>query len=262
MRVGLIVHRVTLDRRKNLDAILSMAEEAAISGAELILFSEAALTGLINNDNPANDLPLGESIPGPVTKALGSVCRKHRVWLAIGLLERENNRLYDSAVLIDQGGRISLKYRRNQPQWHGKKADPSVYSQGSDMGTTNTPVGTTAFLICGDLFDDNILSRLGRLKPDCLLFPFARCFPDGSADQHRWDAEELPEYIARVKMIGAPALMVNYLAGSHLADGNSFGGAFVVSAQGQVIASHPLGREGILLADVDGASNKRNPRAA
>ena len=89
-----------------------------------------------------------------------------------------------------------------------------------------------------------------------MLFPFARCFSDGTADQTRWDEEELPEYTQRIRMTGTPAFMANYLSDGVLPDGNSFGGAFVVSADGKVLASHPLGEAGILTVEMEAVANK------
>jgi hypothetical protein len=94
------------------------------------------------------------------------------------------------------------------------------------------------------------MSRFLELDADWLLFPFARCFSDGAVDQNRWDTQELPEYVQRVKMAQTPALMVNYLADNRLHDDNSFGGAFLVSAKGEVLASHPLGKEGMLIVEL------------
>ena len=124
MWAALVIHRVLPDIDANLAAILHMANEAADAGADLVVFPEAALTGLINNDDPSHDLPLGQVIPGPVTDVLAGLARERHIWLAIGLLEREGHRLYDSAVLLTPDGDIGLKYRRIQPRWHGKRADP------------------------------------------------------------------------------------------------------------------------------------------
>ena len=250
MQAALIVNRVGPEPSENLARILGMAERAATAGAELILLPEAAVTGLVNNDDPAHDLPLGEHIPGPATDALGQLCSQRRVWLGFGLLERDGNQLYESAVLIGPNGRIALKYRRNQPQWHGRHASPDVYREGTELGSASTPFGRMAFLLCGDLFDDDIVSRFKDFGADWLLFPFARSFSDMSVDQRRWDTLEMPEYAGRVRQGGAPALMVNYLADSTLQCDGSFGGAFVVSAAGEIIASRPLGREGILMVEL------------
>jgi len=249
MKAALVVHRVLADRETNLAAILSMAREAADAGAELVLFPEAALTGLINDDDPAHDLPLGQAIPGPVTDVLAELACERDLWLAIGLLEREEDRLYDAAVLLTPNGEIGLRYRRIQPQWHGRRADPAVYRQGTELSKLQTPFGSVAFLICGDLFDDEILRRVRDLRPDWLLFPFARCFDDGSYDQERWDREEWAEYVQRVRLAGIPTLMANYLA-DRVMLGGAFGGAMAVAGNGTVVASFPLGKVGILLVDL------------
>jgi len=250
MRVALVVNRVQPDINANLAAILHMAHGAVDRGAELILFSEAALTGLVNNDDPSHDLPLGQPIPGPITDGLSELCSQREVWLAIGLLERDGNRLYDSALLLTPDGEIGLKYWRITPGWHGRSADPFVYGQGTSLPTAETPLGRVAFLICGDLFADELVQRMHCPAPDWLLFPFAREFDDGSWSQERWDREELPEYARRIRMVGTTTLMVNYLAGEELPDDRSFGGALVVSGDGTVVHSFPLGRAGTLIIDL------------
>lgn len=250
MRVALAVNRVTDDIHANMASILKMASQAAEDRADLVLFPEAALTGLINDGDAVRDLPLGVEIPGPVTEVLAGSAKAHGVWLAIGLLEREGSCLYDSAILLSPDGDIVLKHRRIQPQWHARDADPSVYRQGMELSKVETPLGSLAFVICGGLFDDDLVSRVRELKPDWLLFPFARCFDDFSWDQQRWDTEELPEYVERVRLVGATAFMVNYLADSSL-NGGSFGGAMVVSGEGKVIKSMPLGQEGILFVETE-----------
>jgi predicted amidohydrolase len=249
MKAALVVNLVTPNVSANLAAILDKIAEAAAQGAELVVFPEAALTGLINDDQPEQDLPLGHEIPGEITRQLAVQCQVNAVWLAIGLLEREAERLYDSAILIAPDGEIKLKYRRISKGWHGPQADAGVYGHGSEIPTFQTPFGTLAFLLCGDLFDDGIIERVRQLHPDWLLLPFARNFDDYTIDQPRWDREEMPNYARRVHLAGVPALMVNYLAVPELEDG-SFGGAWYVNAAGEILASLPLGEAGLLNVDL------------
>ena len=249
LTVALLVNDVGHDQDENLAAIVALANEACDRGAQLLVLPEAALTGLVNDDNPAHDLPLGQTIPGPLTSALGALCAQRQVWLACGLLERAAGRLYDTAILLAPNGSIQLKYRRIQPQWHGISADPTVYGAGEDLPVAVTPFGTVACLICGDLFDDGVIARVRACAPDWLLMPFARCFNDGSWDQARWDHDEMPAYCQRIARSGCTTLMVNYLADRDL-DGGSFGGAAVVSGDGNVMAQYPLGVPGLLVVEV------------
>ena len=250
MKAALIVHRVVHDVEANLRTILRGVDHASTAGADLVLFAEAALTGLVNNDHPTHDLALGVEVPGRVTRQLADAAVTHEIWLGLGLLEREGTRLYDTALLISPLAQLGLRYRRMQPQWHGSRADPSVYRQGTELPVLRTPLGTLAFLICGDLFDDPIVERFRALRPDWALYPLARCFSDGAVDERRWEAEELPDYVQRVRRTGTTALMVNYLAERDL-QGGAFGGAWVVRPDGKVLASLPLGEEGMLLVDLE-----------
>jgi N-carbamoylputrescine amidase len=249
VRIALVVHETRLGVDANLRAIREEATEAADAGAALVVFPEAALTGLINNDDPAHDLPLGQTVPGPATDAVGTLARERRLFIAFGLLERDRSHLYDSAVLLDPEGTIALRYRRIHPGWHGRRADASVYRHGAELSKVGTSLGTFAFLICGDLFDDEIPGRARALRADWLLFPFWRCFDDLSHDQQRWDREELPEYARRAAQTETTTLMVNALAPSNM-EGGAFGGATVVGAGGSVRAAFPLGSAGTLLLDL------------
>jgi len=249
VKVALVVNRVTTDININLSSVINAAHESANAGARLIIYPEAAITGLINNDDPAHDLPLGQPIPGPSTNALAKITKKRSIYLAIGILEMEGNKLYDSAVLFSPNGEIALKYRRINPQWHGRKADPNVYCQGNELKKVKTALGTFLFLICGDLFEDSLIAQFSKLKPDWLLFPFARCFNNGSYNQNLWDKAVKSEYLARARLAKTTTFMVNYIADIEV-DGGSFGGAMAVSEKGEIIKEFPLGKSGILYVDL------------
>jgi predicted amidohydrolase len=251
MKAAMIVPRISSDLKANAERIEEMVAIAAGLGCSLVLLPEAVLTGLINNDDPAHDLPLGRMVPGPALAKFTKSARRYNLWIGLGLLERDGGCLYDSAVLIAPDKSIALKYRRNQPQWHGRAADPTVYKQGTSVNVAQTPFGTVGFLICGDLFDDEIVTRFRDTNPDLLLFPFARCFPGGAVDQTRWDKVELPKYISRLKLLGTPALMVNYIGHKSIEDSPCFGGAFAISADGEVLAALSLGVQGIKIVDLD-----------
>jgi N-carbamoylputrescine amidase len=246
MKAALVVPEICADASKNFAKIERMAAESVALGADFILLPEAVLTGLSNNDDPAHDLPLGQTVPGPATERLGAFCARHGVWLGFGLLEREDRRMYDSAVLLGPDGRVRLKYRRNHSHWHARNADPEVYCQGTEIPKAKTPFGSMGFLICGDIFDDGIVSRFRDLRADWLLFCLARSH-DGSIEQ--WEAEELPAYAARVKLTQTPALMVNYLADDSLVDDGNIGGAYYFSAKGEIVECLPPYSEGILLME-------------
>lgn len=248
MRAALVVHPISECLETTLDRIVRMIHESADAGADLVLFGETALTGFIMNDDPVHDLPLGQHIPGSTTGALADIARARGIWITMGLYEREHDRLYDSAVLLCPTGTIGLKYRRIDPHWHGRDADPLIYRQGAVVPILATPFGTVAFLICGDLFDDNLLRQVRELRPDWLLYPFARCFDSEVADRKQWYREEQYVYAERVGTVGVATLMTNILT-EDSSSGCYFGGSMVVSARGVVVDYFPIGQVGTLFFD-------------
>lgn len=77
-----------------------------------------------------------------------------------------------------------------------------------------------------------------------MLFPFARSFDDGTISQSKWENEEINHYINQIRKAKTTTLGVNYL------NDIFFGGAFVVSYNGQFLSSLELGKEDILIYDV------------
>lgn len=249
MRAALIVNRVTANREHNLQEVLTGVSKAAAMGAEFVMFPEAALTGLVNNDRPARDLGFGVDPRGPEVRALAAMARSSRVHLAIGLLERAGSRLYDTAVLFRPDDSAPHVYRRITPGWHGKRAAPQVYAAGLEVETVRTPLGTLGFLICGDLFDDRLVAKLKALAPDWLLVPMWRCFKNDTHYEKRSAREEQTAYVERVRLIGTTTLIVNSLADRNLG-GGSFGGATVIAPDGEVLVCLPHGNPGVLFADL------------
>ena len=251
MRAALVVNPVARDWKANLEKAAAMIHEAAAGGANMVLLGEMAVTGMVNNDNPAHDLPIGQSIPGPITRRFARTAASLGIWLGFGILEREGTRLYDTALLVSPDGGIRLKYRRIQPQWHAKSADPAVYCQGEEFPKAQTAFGSVVFMVCGDLYDDGLKSEVRRMRPDWVLHLFARSFPDGSRDQAKWNREELPEHQRLVAGMGVPVLATSYLCVEPFSpEADTFGGAMVFGRDGGIKADLPLDQVGILEYDL------------
>lgn len=65
--------------------------------SDLIVFPEAAVTGLCLTYNPLTDVNLGLSEDSPEISELCSSAKNNNLNLAIGILERNNVKLYDTA---------------------------------------------------------------------------------------------------------------------------------------------------------------------
>lgn len=243
MKCALIVNEIKDSMSENLKIMIDYINQAADQGADLVLFPETALTGLINIDEKEHDLKLGVSIPGAETDQLCEVARKRKINLAVGLFEVDGDYLYDSAIFITREGTIGLKYRRGSRGWHGSRSE-SYCKEGTDVGSFHSDFGEICFLICGDVNNEYLTNEVSKRRPDYLLFPFARSFEDESYSQDKWDKEEMDDYRNKFKAIGVTTFMTNYI------DQYCFGGAYAISETGEVLGSLPLGEEGMLIVEV------------
>lgn len=247
MRAALAVHLVTADRTATLQRVVQLVREASDQGADLAMFSETAVSGLKATDQPEHDLPLGEPIPGLTTDVIAAVARQRNIWVALGLYEREDAVLYDSAVLISPDGIIQLKHRRSDGRWHFRNADQRVYGSGTALQAVETPWGSMALLLCGELMSATHIEAVRQLAPTYLLVPFARGYDEDAPNDESWYEQNLPSYVAQARKAGTVTLMTNHLD----PDGSCcFGGAVAINQDGNVLASKPLHKEGLLVVDV------------
>src|SRR5688572_1553351 len=86
------------ERERNIEVCLARLEEAAAAGCELLVLPECATSGYMfaSEDEAA---PFAEEIPGPSVEALADACARQSVHCVAGLLERDGDRLRNTAVL-------------------------------------------------------------------------------------------------------------------------------------------------------------------
>jgi predicted amidohydrolase len=248
MRAALVVHRIRATPEGTLSGMLDAVARAASSGAGLVLFPEASLTGFRITGDERHDLALGAAADSPELRKLSAAAREHGVHVGLGYLEREGGGLYDSAVLFDTRGAPVLRYRRIDRRWHDPDSDPAVYREGDRLASAPLPAGRTVFLLCGDLFNDCVVRRARELRPDLVLVPFARSSPEPEFDPEWWRVEEAPAYSAQAGRLGCRVLLVNALDGGK--PHPFFGGALAVDESGHILAALDPGAPGLLLVDL------------
>jgi predicted amidohydrolase len=136
----------------NLKQNMRLAEEAAHEAArqkvDLLNLPEAADWGWLYQQARRDALP----IPGEYTDFLAGLAKRHRVWISAGCLEKDGDKVYNSAVILDRAGRIVLKHRKiDTLKWLTK----DLYDQGraEDIKTLDTEFGRIGLTICADNFN-------------------------------------------------------------------------------------------------------------
>ena len=132
---------------ENLQSMLNATKKAADNHADLIVFPECSLTGYMFSSRH-EALPFAETIPGPSTEELSSLCQELKVYVIFGLLEKENDKLFNVTTLLGPQGLIG-KYRKNHLPFLG--VDRFVDIGDEPFRVHKTPIGNIGLYICYDI---------------------------------------------------------------------------------------------------------------
>ncbi len=162
------------DREGNYVRIENALKRACAQKADIACFPETALLGWVNPAAHESAFP----IPGEDSNRLSQLAKKYKIYICIGLAEKSDGKLYDSAILIDDNGQIILKHRKINVLTH--LMEPP-YAKGDTTAVIDTKFGRVGILICADTFDNNALSLMKEQAPDLLLVPYG-----WAADVKEW----------------------------------------------------------------------------
>jgi predicted amidohydrolase len=220
------------DLEGNLRRIAYATEQASVQKAKLACFSETALLGWVNPQAHK----LAHPIPGPMFGRVAGLARKYKIMIAIGMAEKDGDKLYDSAVLIDTDGSLLLKHRKINTL---RKLMKPPYARGKmkDITAVDTSIGRIGMLICADTFKEELVKTAGEKSPDLLIVPYGWAAKNEDWPKH---CKALKKTVAqtarwaRCPVIGTD--MVGMITNGPWT-GYTYGGASVVAgAPGKAIA--------------------------
>jgi predicted amidohydrolase len=164
---GLQMDPKILEKEKNLARCLELIELTAREGARLIVLPECALTGYCFS-SLEEALPVAEPVPGPSTEKLMATCRELNVYVIVGLLEKDGDKCYNTAVLLGPHGRVG-KHRKLHLPYVGI----DCFLDRGDLPLTvyDTEVGKIGMGICYDLMFAEHSRVLALQGADILVFP-------------------------------------------------------------------------------------------
>ncbi len=185
------------DREGNFVRIENAILEAKKKSAQIACFPETTIYGWVNPDAHQRAHP----IPGEDSDRLCQLAKKHSIYLCVGLAEKAEGQLFDSAVLIDDQGNLLLKHRKINIL---TELMQPPYTPGSDIQAVDTPLGRIGMLICADTFVPENLQRMAACKPDLVLVPYG-----WAAKEEAWPGhgKELHKTVSNAaQAIGAPVV--------------------------------------------------------
>ena len=229
------------DRAGNRQRIVAKLEEAVQEGAHLVVFPECALSGYVF-DSAHEAVPASETVPGETSELLREVCLRHNVYAIVGLLEREGDTLYNSALVV--GPQSVDVYRKCHLPVLG--IDRYVGS-GQALPIFNLPFARVGVLICYDIRFPEAVRSLTLRGADIVVVPTN--WPEG--------AESAPEFLTRARA-WENRLYVAACNRVGVEQGTRFlGRSQVVAPDGRFLAQAGGNEETILYAEIEVAQARQ-----
>lgn len=110
-----------------------------------------------------------EAIPGPRSTFFCNLAKKYKVWLCLGLTEKLEDKIFNTALLISSEGKIIHKYHKINLL----EVEFPFYEIGNSLSVVDTPFGKIGLNICADNYEHALClgHSLARMGAQIILSP-------------------------------------------------------------------------------------------
>jgi N-carbamoylputrescine amidase len=256
--LGLLQHACAASPAANLKKTLSLAEQAAKRGANIICTQELFRSQYFCQCEDHEYFKLAEPIPGPSTAAFQKLAKKHGVVVIASLFEKRASGLYhNTAAIIDADGKLLGIYRKmhipDDPLYYEK-----FYFTPGDTGfrAWKTKFGKIGVLVCWDQWYPEGARLTAMAGAEILFYPTAIGWhpkekKEYGANQHgAWEIIQRSHAVAN----GCYVAVTNRIGTETPIGGDGiefWGQSFVAGTSGQILRKASVNREEILLQEID-----------
>jgi len=237
MRIGLASYKC-----KNKDVAFNLAQiEKAMRNvqgkADLICFGESFLQGFESLCWDYDiDKDMAVEADSPTIRQLAELTVKYGVALMTGYIEKEQDSLYSSCIVIENGKTVH-NYRRISKGWKEFWKTDDHYKEGSTVNEFELRDTKITTALCGDMWDFPEKFKTDNL----IIWPVYVNF-----STEEWEQSELNEYADKAALAADHVLMINSIDDDPQCHGGSF-----YFCKGKIIARLPFDQENILIVDTD-----------
>ena len=255
---------VAFDREATLDKVAEWTTRASATGAELVVFPEAFVSGypkgasfgavVGSRSDEGRDwfrryYESAVDIPGPAVHRLGQIARENAVHLVIGVIERFRGTLYCSVLFLGPDGRLLGKRRKLMPTAMERLI--WGFGDGSTLEVIPTEIGRIGGVICWENYMPQL--RLAMYGQGVELY----CVPTAD-DRETW--------LATMRHIAVEGRCF-VLSATQFARRSDYpsdypvdvpadeilmaGGSCIIDPLGQVLAAPARGSETFITAELD-----------
>lgn len=269
---------ILFDRDATVQKACQLIREAAAEGAQLILFPEAFIPAyprglsfgtVVGSRSPAGRLTWERywanavEVPSSATEQLGAAARQAKAYLAIGVIERDNQfsrgTLYCTLLYFGPDGQLLGKHRKLKPT----AAERLIWGEGdgSTLTVLETEFGKLGGLICWENYMPLARMSMYSKGVELYLAPTADARDTWQATLRHIACEGRCFVLGCNQFVSKemyPADLVGIEELAHQPELLCRGGSSIISPLGEVLAGPLYNEEGILFAELDMADVARS----
>lgn len=242
MKTARIAAAQTVEFKEDLEAALNCVAEivarAEGEGASLLCFPEGFLQGYLTDETPARRNAL--DLKSPAFEAVLHRLPKTRPMIVMGLIEMEEGRLFNTAVVVDHGVLIG-RYRKVH-----LLSGEYIFNAGSDSHVFEVDGLRFGINICYDTNFSEAARRVADLGASLIVCP--------ANNMHRRKTAEALRNVhnsVRGERCRETGLWLVSADVTGERDGRiSWGPTAVINPAGAVVAQLPLEKTGLLVVDI------------
>lgn len=263
---------VVFDKDRTLAKLADLAADAGRTGAKLILFPEAFVSGypkgLDFETRVGVRTPAGRDqfrqyfdsaidVPGRDTETIGRAAKSAGAYLVVGVIERDGGTLYCTVLFFGPDGALLGKHRKLMPTAAERLC--WGYGDGSTLTTVDTPLGRVGAVICWENYMPLLRTAMYAKGVQLYCAPTVddretwlptmrhvalegRCFVLSACQYVR--RSDCPADYAIAPPVAADATLIR-------------GGSCIVGPLGNILAGPTFDQDAILTADLDPAEITR-----
>lgn len=226
-------------REANLARAAQMVGRAAAAGCDVVVLPECLDLGWTH----ASARTQAQPVPGPTATVLAEMAADHGIMIAAGLVERADERVYNSAILLSAQGEVLLRHRKVNELDFAR----ALYATGTTVGVADTAQGRVGLNICADNHVTALGHAQGAMGARILLSPSSWAVPpDHDNERTPYGEEWVRPYRELALTHGMPVIGVSNVGpvvGGTWDGWRCIGSSLAVGADGTVLAQGPYGED-------------------
>ncbi len=154
---------ISADKDKNLEKASALISKAKKNDADLICFPEYFSTGCILER--FNEL--AEAVPGNTTGILSEIAQKNKIGIIGSIIEKDGDKLYNTAIFIDHNGTLAGKNRKI----HLFLKENDFVKKGKEHNVFNTHHDKIGTMVCYDTIFPEVARKLALKGVKIIFIP-------------------------------------------------------------------------------------------